>query len=150
MAGAQEIRAKEARIQLTVDGIRLGGSWSTIHDFVAKPDATITKKRFTGEARSRGDIEVNGWDLTWKTEKRDHLWSRVWKLIQDAEQNSRPLPDIVMTVSYRYRDGSGIVNTTSFQGDMVMKMDENSIPVNGYQGNSWSAFCGFDTESQSG
>lgn len=149
MAGSGEIRSKEARAQLTVDGTRLGGSFSTIHDISIKPDASITKKRFTGEKRARGDIDVSGWDISFKSEKRDHLWMQLWDLIQDAELNARPLPDIVLTITYSYRDGSGLLRSTALSGDMVLKMDEDSIPKDGYQTNSWSGFCSYNTASQS-
>src|SRR3990172_836393 len=104
MAGAGQIRAKEARAQLTVNGVRLGGSFSTIHDVSVKPDATIAKKRFTGESRARGDLDIVGYDGAFKSDMNDHLWWQVWNLIQDAERNKRPLPDIVLTLTYTYRD----------------------------------------------
>lgn len=146
MAG--EIRAKEARVQLTVDGVRLGGSFATIHDLSVKPDAAISKKRFTGEKRARGDLDVVGWDISFKTEKRDHLWQQLWDLIQDNELNGRPLPDISMTITYSYRDGSRIARNDTLSGDFVLKMDENSIPRDGYQMNSWTGFCSHNTASQ--
>lgn len=149
MAGSGEIRAKEARAQLTVDGVRLGGSFSTIHDISVKPDASITKKRFTGEKRARGDLDVVGWDVSFRTEKRDHLWSQLWDLIQDCEINSRPLPDIVLTLSYSYRDGSGIIKTAALSGDLVLKMDDDNIPKDGYQTNSWTGFCSYNTSAGS-
>ena len=145
MAGTGEIRAKEARAVLTVDGVRLGGSFSTIHDVSVKPDAQISKKRFTGEKRARGDLDVIGWDISFKTEKRDHVWSLLWDLIQDAEINSRPLPDITLTLTYGYRDGSGLLTSVSLSGDFVLKMDEDSIPRDGYQMNSWTGFCSWNT-----
>jgi hypothetical protein len=147
MAGSGEIRAKEARAQLTVDGVRLGGSFSTIHDISVKPDANISKKRFTGEQRARADLDVLGWDISFKTEKRDHLWSALWDKIQEAEINSRPLPDIVLTLTYGYRDGSGLLRSVALSGDFVLKMDEDSIPKDGYQMNSWTGFCSYNTAS---
>jgi hypothetical protein len=151
MAGtAGEIRAKEARVQLTVDSVRLGGSFSTIHDISVKPDATIAKKRFTGEQRARGDLDIVGWDISFKSEKRDHLWMDLWDKIQSAEFNAQPLPDITMTLTYRYRDGSNLLRTTSLGGDMVLKLDEDSIPKDGYQGNSWTGFCSYNSSARSG
>lgn len=147
MAGSGEIRAKEARVQISVDGVRLGGSFSTIHDISVKPDAAIAKKRFTGEKRARADLDVLGWDLSFKTEKRDHLWSALWDKIQAAEINGDPLPDIVLTITYSYRDGSKLLRTTSLSGDLVLKLDEDSIPKDGYQMNSWSGFCSYNTAS---
>lgn len=148
MAGSGEVRAKEARASITVDGIRLGGSFSTIHDISVKPDATLQKKRFTGEARARGDLDVVGYDISFKTEKRDHLWSQLWDLIQDAEANARPLPDIVITISYKYRDGSQIMHSCALSGDLVLKLDEDNVPKDGYQMNSWTGFCSYKTDSQ--
>lgn len=144
---AGEIRAKEARFRVTVDGVKLGGSFSTAYDINVKPDANIAKKRFTGENRARGDLDIMGWDISFKTEKRDHLWSQLWQLIQDAEENHRPLPDISITITYTYRDGSGLTKSETLSGDMVLKMDENSIPQSGYQVNSWTGFCSNNTAS---
>lgn len=147
MAGSGEIRAKEARAQITVGSTRLGGSFSTIHDISVKPDAAISKKRFTGEKRARGDLDIVGWDVSFRTEKRDHLWSTLWDLIQEAEINGDPLPEITMTITYAYRDGSRLLRTVSLHGDFVLKMDEDSIPKDGYQMNSWTGFCSFNSAS---
>jgi hypothetical protein len=148
MAGASEIRAKEARAQLTLAGQPLGGSFSTIHDLAIKPDAEIAKKRFTGEKRFRGDIDVKGWDFSFKTEKTDHLWQDLWDIIQQAELNGDPLPEITLDITYSYRDGSRLLKTVSLHGDLIIKMDENSIPKDGYQMNSWSGVCSYNTGSQ--
>lgn len=148
MAGAGQIRAKEARARLTVDGVQLGGSFSTIHDISIKPDATISKKRFTGEKRARGDIDVVGYDFSFKTEKNDHLWWILWNKIQDAEREGRPLPDIVLTLTTGYRDGSGVLRSIGLSGDLVMKIDEDNIPKDGYHMVSWSGFCADTTDSQ--
>ena len=149
MAGSGEIRSKEARAQLSVGGARLGGSFSTIHDISVKPDAEIAKKRFTGEKRARGDLDIKGWDISFKTEKRDHLWSALWDLIQAAELNGDPLPEITLTLTYAYRDGSKLLRTVSLSGDFVLKMDEDSIPKDGYQMNSWTGFCSYNTAATS-
>lgn len=149
MAGATEIRAKEARVQLTVDGVPLNGSFTTIHDLSVKPDADISKKRWTGEKRFRGDMDIKGWDFSFKTEKTDHLWQDLWDQIQDAELNAQPMPDITIDISYQYRDGSQVLKTVTLHGDLVLKMDENSIPNDGYQSNSWSGICSYNTGSES-
>lgn len=140
-----EIRAKEARCELYKDGVRMSGSFSTIHDIAIKPDAQISKKRFTGEARARGDLDVVGMDLSFKTEKRDHLWSDLWNEIQEAEANGLDLPDISMVVTYAYRGGGGAVKTVVLHGDMALKMDDDSIPMSGYQACSWTGFCSYAT-----
>lgn len=140
-----EIRAKEARFDITVNGTSLGGSFATAHDIDVKPDVSLEKKRFTGQKRAVGDLDVKGYDISFKTEKRDHLWAALWALIEAAELNAQEFPDIVMTISYGYRDGTGIIKTDVLSGGLVLKMDNNNIPVNGYQGNSWSGFCGYNT-----
>lgn len=147
MAGATQIRAKEARAQITVDGVRLGGSFSTIHDVSVKPDASIAKKRFLGEKRARGDLDVVGYDFDFKTEKQDHTWWDLWNLIQDAERNGRPLPDIVLTLTYQYRDGSGIMRSIGLSGDLILKLNEDNVPREGYHMVSWSGFCSDTTDS---
>lgn len=148
VAGSGEIRAKEARAQLSVNGVRLGGSFSTIHDISVKPDAEITKKRFTGQKRADGDIDVKGWDVSFKTEKRDHTWSQLWKMIEEAEHEGNPLPEITLTLTYAYRDGSKVLRTESL-AKLVLKMDENSIPKDGYQMNSWTGFCSYNSAANS-
>ncbi len=140
-----QIRAKEGRCELYKDGIRLGGSFSTIHDISIKPDAAIAKKRFTGESRARGDLDVVGQDVSFKTEKSDHLWMDLWNEIQEAEANGLDLPDISMVVTYAYRGGGGAVKTVVLHGDPAMKMDDDSIPQSGYQMNSWTAFFSYAT-----
>ncbi len=140
-----EIRAKEGRAELYKDGVRQGGSFSTIYDISVKPDASITKKRFTGEARARGDLDVVGVDCSFKTEKRDHLWSDLWQAIQEAEENGLDLPDISIVITYAYRGGGGAVKTVVLHGDPAMKMDDDSIPMSGYQVNSWTAFFSYAT-----
>lgn len=148
MAGSGEIRAKEARAQLSVNGTRLGGSFSTIHDISVKPDAEISKKRFTGQKRAEGDIDIKGWDVSFKTEKRDHTWSALWALIEKAELNGDPMPEITLTLTYSYRDGSRLLRTESLS-NLVLKMDENSIPKDGYQTNSWTGFCSYNSAASS-
>jgi hypothetical protein len=143
-----EIRAKEARAQLTMNGSRVGGSFSTIHDIEITYDATITKKRFTGEKRSRADLDVNGVDFKFKTEKRDHIWMQLWSEIQDAELNGRPLPEFVFSITHSYRDGSNRTNTVALSGDLVLKLDTDSVPKDGYQVNSWSGSCSYAISSR--
>lgn len=146
MAGAGTIRAKEARVQLTIDNVSLGGSFSTIHDLNVKPDAEIIKKRFIGMKRAVGDLDVKGWDLSFKTEKKDNLWIDLWDTIQSRELNNQPLPEIVMTVTYSYRDGTGRQKVVTLDGDLILKLDEDDIPDQ-YQRNSWTGFCSYNSSS---
>lgn len=139
---ATEIRAKEATVQITVDGQRLAGSMLTIKGLSIKPDANITKKQFTGDKRFKADIDVKGYDFSFKSEKRDHIWWSLWKKIEQAESNGIPLPVISMAITYAYRDGTGSLKTVVLHGDLVMKMSGDDIPE-GYQEVSWEGCCSY-------
>lgn len=143
--GATEVRAKEATIQLTVNGQRLGGSFSTIHDLTIKPDAKIDKKRFPGQKRAVGDLDIMGVDFSFKNELRDHSWKTLWKMYEDADKNGVPFPEVSMAVTYAYRDGSNNVRTGTLHGDVVLKLDDGNVPKDGYLANSWSGFCSYWT-----
>lgn len=143
--GATEIRAKEATIQLTVNGQRLGGSFATIHDLSIKPDKKIDKKRFPGQKRAAGDVDYIGVDFSFKSEKRDHQWKTVDKLFQDADKNGTPFPEVSIAVTYAYRDGTGNVRTGTLHGDLILVLDDTNVPKDGYLGDSWSGFCSFFT-----
>lgn len=142
---ATEIRAKEANIQITVAGQRLGGSWSTIKDLSIKPDVDISKKRFPGEKVAKGDLDVKGADFSFKSEKRDHTWKAVWNQIVKADKDGLPFPVISLAVSYAYRDGTANVRTNTLHGDLVMKLDDSGVPENGYLVDSWTGFCSYWT-----
>lgn len=138
-----EIRAKDATYQITVDGVRQGGSFATIKDITIRPDVEIAKKRFAGEKRHRGDLDVKGYDFSFKNEKRDHTWWTIWKKFETAENNGNPFPVVTIAVTARYRDGSGNLRTITLHGDLVMKPDEDSMPLDQYQEVSWSGTCGY-------
>lgn len=140
-----EIRAKEATVQLTVNGQRLGSSFATIYDLSVKPDKKVEKKRFPGEKRARGDVDVMGVDFSFKTEKRDHSWKTVWKLTEDADKNGTPFPEISISVTYAYREGTGNVRTGTLHGDMILTLDDTNVPKDGYLTDSWSGFCSYFT-----
>lgn len=140
-----EVRAKEANIQITVNGQRLGGSFSTVHDLTVKPDVQLDKKRFPGQQRAVGDLDIKGYDFSFKHEKRDHSWATLWKLYEDASDNGTPFPEVSLTVTYSYRDGVGAVRTKTLHGDLVLKLDDDSVPKDGYLGGSWTGFCAYWT-----
>jgi len=143
--GATEIRSKEANIQITVNGQRLGGSFATVHDLMIKPDAKIDKKRFPGQKRAVGDLDIMGVDFSFKHEKRDHSWKTLWKLYEDADKNGTLFPEVTFAVTYSYRDNTGNVRTGTLHGDMVLKMDDTNVPKDGYLAGSWSGFCSYFT-----
>lgn len=141
---ATEIRNKDATLQLTVDGQRLGGSMLTIKGFNLKPDVEMTKKQFTGDKRAKADLNIKGYGFSFKTEKRDHIWWTVWKKIEQAELAGIPFPVISLAVTYSYRDGSGLLKTNVLHGDLVMHLTSDDIPEQ-YQETSWEGFCSYAT-----
>ena len=141
---ATELRNKDATIQVKVDGTPLTSSFLTISSFNLKPEAEILKKRFTGEKVSRADLDVKGYDFTFKTQKRAHDWWVLWQKIVSAERAGQPLPTITLTITYSYRDGSGLLKTVVLHGDLVMKITGDDIP-DGYQETSWEGYCSFAT-----
>lgn len=136
-----EIRAKEATVQITVDGQRLGGSMLTISDLNIKPDAEITKKRHTGDKRAHGDLDVKGYDGSFKTEKTDHTWLTLWKLFESADRNGVAFPVVSIAITYAYRNNGRQLRTITLHDGLILKLDEDATPAEGYLTNSWSFFC---------
>lgn len=141
---ATELRNKDANIQLTVDGQRLGGSFLAIKGFNLKPKVEKREVAFTGDKREAGDLNIKGFNFSFKTEKRDHVWWTLWKKIETAELASQPFPVISIAVTFSYRDGSGLLKTIVLHGGLVMHLTDDSIPEQ-YQETSWEGFCSFAT-----
>jgi hypothetical protein len=142
---ATEIRAKEANIQMTVNGQRMGGSFATVKDLDIKLDVEIAKKRFPGEKFAKGDMDHKGVDFSFKTELRDHQWKGVVDLFVAADETGQPFPVVSLAVTYAYRDGSAALFTNTLHGDLVLKLDSANVPESGYQMDSWTGFCSYWT-----
>jgi hypothetical protein len=138
-----EIRSKEATVQLTVDGQRLGGSFNTIMDLQIKPDADIAKKRFPGEKRASGDLDVKGYDFSFKNEKRDHTWFQLWKKFEQADTNGTEFPTVSMAITFSYRGGARQLKTITLHGNLVLKLDDDGVPADGYLSSGWSGYCSY-------
>ena len=135
---AKQIRFKEAVIEITVSGQRLGGSMLKVTDFRLTPDAEISKTMYAGEKRATPDLDVRGYDFNFSHHKRDRVWWTLWDRIQSAEENGDELPGISLAVTDSYRDGSGL--TIVLHGETVMKMDGDERSQGDYQSVSWSGF----------
>jgi len=140
-----EIRAKEATVQVTVAGQRRGGSFLTISDVSIKPDVEIMKKRFTGEKRQVGDLDVKGYDFSFKIQKRDHVWWQTWKEFEAAELAGLEFPVMSVAITATYRGGGGLVKTITLHGGLVFKIDDDNIgsDAGSYQEVSCSGTCSF-------
>lgn len=138
---AKQIRFKESTVQLTKSGIRQVGSLLKILEFKVDTDAEIQKTRFVGEKRTTPDLDVMGYNFSFKNQVRDRRWFTLWNEIQIAEENGVDLPELSIAVTDAYRDGSNL--TLVLHGEMVLKMDSNEVPSGDYRTTSWSGYCQF-------
>lgn len=137
-----EIRAKEASVQLTMDGQRLGGSMLAIKNFSLKPDVELVKKMFIGDKRFRGDMNIKGYGFSFKIEKRDHIWWTVWKKFEAAEANGTAPPVVSIASTASYRGGATGVKTITLHGDLMMMMSGDETPE-GYAEVSFEGICSY-------
>lgn len=140
-----ELRAKEANIQLKLNGQALGGSFLTVTNFSAKSDAEKSKNRYIGNKRFSADLDVRGYDFSFKIRKRDHVWFELWKKFETAEFNGDAFPTVTITVSAVYRNSGGKIKTYVLHGDLVLTINDD-IP-DGYQEVSVDGCCSFATGS---
>lgn len=136
---SKQIRFKEANVQLTEGGVRIGGSMLKITDFRLQPEAEIQRTRFVGEKRDSPDLDVMGYTISFNTQVRDRVWFDLWNRIQANEEAGTELPEISMAVTDAYRDGTDL--TVVLHGELVLKLDSSEIPSGGYRTLAWSGFC---------
>jgi len=139
---ANPIRFSEATIQFTVDGQRVEGSFATAHDISIKPDAEITKFRDAGEKRFHADLDVKGYDFSFKLRKADHVWWTTWQKFEAAERQGREFPVMSIAITGRYRGASNQLRTITLHGGLVFKIDNDSVGSDGaYQEVDISGSC---------
>lgn len=131
------IRTKEATIQVTIDGVRQ--PWSRdIKDLSIKPDVERMRTRHVGQARAAGDIDIKGYEVTFKCNRSNHGWMDVIERVQRADRNGDVLPVISIAITYAYRDGQ--TRTVTLSGGRDLFPDDLGIPESGYLEDSWSGF----------
>lgn len=130
-------RAKEATIQVTVDGVRQ--RWSRmIKNFKIKPDAERPRTRHVGQARAQGDIDIKGYELTFSCNRSDSGWWDLINAVQTADRNGAALPQITVAITYKYRGGAS--HTTTLSGCVDLFPDDLDTPESGYLTDSWTGF----------
>ena len=74
---ANDIRSKEALIQITVDSVRRGTV--KVKDLSIKPNTDRNMTQYPGEKRKSSDLSVNGFDVSFKANARAafKLWDRL-------------------------------------------------------------------------
>jgi len=138
-----ELRAKEANLQFKLDGVPLGNSFLTVMNFSLKADVEKAKKRFIGEKRAAGDLDVKGYDFSFKIQKRAHDWWALWKKFEAAELNGDAFPVLTIAVSAIYRNSGSNIKTYVLHGDLVLSINDD-IPE-GYQEVTVEGFCSYAT-----
>lgn len=138
---SKQIRFKEANVQITKSGRRLGGTMLKITDFSLKPEAEIQRTRFVGEKRDSPDLDVMGNTFSFNTQVRDRVWFDLWNEVQANEEAGTELPELSFAVTDAYRDGTDL--TVVLHGQLVLKLDSSEIPSGGYRTLAWSGFCQF-------
>lgn len=141
---SKNIRTKEATVQITLDGVRLRGSMLTAHDVSIKQKAEMPTTRFPGEDREKADLDVQGYEVSFKTHKDDHVWSQVRQALEAGAGIGGVMPEIAITFTFSYRGGA--VRTVQLHGDGVIKPSEGSIPQSGYLLDSWDGFFSYMTD----
>lgn len=131
------IRTKEATVQVTIDGVRQ--PWSRrIKNFSIKPDVERPRTRHVGQARAAGDIDIKGYEATFKCNRSDHGWMDVINRVQSADRTGQPLPVVSIAVTYSYRTGQS--KTVTLSGGRDLFPDDLDIPESGYIEDSWTGF----------
>lgn len=131
------IRTKEATIQVSIDGVRQ--SWSgLIKDLSIKPDVDRAKFRHVGAKRSTGDLDIKGFDVSFKTSIQTHAWWDVVKAMMEAERNGQDMPEVSIAITYAYRGSA--TRTVTLHTDAILFPDDFTIPESDYLTLSWSGF----------
>jgi len=138
---ARQIRTKEAFVQISKDGVRLGTSMLKILDFKFDPEVDIKKTRYSGEKRDTADLDIKGVNFSFKTNAVDHAWFDLWNEIQTADEAGIDGPDISLAVTYAYRNGRD--ESLVLHGDLVLKLDSQEHPNDDYVAQSWTGYCKF-------
>lgn len=141
---ANDIRSKEALIQITVDSVRRGTV--KVKDLSIKPNTERNMTQYPGEKRKSSDISVSGYDVSFKANARDHAWWDIVNLVQEADRAGQAMPRISIAVTLSYRGGVGSRTLTlagGGEGGETLFPDEAlNIPESAaeYVSSSWTGF----------
>jgi hypothetical protein len=124
-----------------VNGRRLGGSFTKVTELDITPAAEIVRTQFAGEPRESGDLDMRGYEYSFKTHVERHDWFDLWKQIEQAEENGEELPAVSLAVTYRYRGAP--LKTVTLHGDCILKLDKGGSwsDAGEYIPAEWSGFC---------
>lgn len=120
------IRGQEALIQITVDDEPRAGSFFKVKDFRSTPRTDLTEEPYLGEQTDDLDTQHHGFDITFSVDNQDAETLRLLDLIVANEEAHIAPPDVVIAVTYLYRE-PGQLNQTEQYSDGVIKVAEQGI-----------------------
>lgn len=132
---SQRIRGQEAKISILVTdeflqafGLtgQLEGSFTKVKDFKSSPRMEQTEEGYVGENADDLDQQLNGWDFSFTIDELDSSALDLFQLIAHKEKNKLRAPEIVIQVTYAYRDERTLPRTEIFMG-CILKMSERNI-----------------------
>lgn len=135
-----EIRAKEASLQVVVNGNLQGGSFLKITNFDVSETSDIASTQFVGEPREDNDLDIKGHEFSFETHEERRDWFDLKNQINQAEHDGDALPDIQLIVTKKYRGNQSPLVVTMY-GSLVLKFDGNSNSGADYTTVRWTGRC---------
>ena len=120
------IRGQEALVQINVDGQPQVGSFLKVRDLRITPRMDLMEESYLNEAADDLDIQHHGYDFSFTVDNIDDETLKFLDNIVLREFAHISHPNIVMSVTYSYRE-PGTTNRTELFMDIVMKISEQSI-----------------------
>lgn len=136
-----ELRAKEGRLQITASGLRQSHLNLVIVNFDFNPRTEKTQLKYTGDARDRNDLRVDGYDFSFQQRERSAEWYDLWRLYEDAELANEPFPVVSATITKVFRGAPRW--TLSLSGELIMTPDSNPHNEHDHTTVDWTGGCRF-------
>ena len=123
------LRAKEARMQLIVGGVRQEGSFFKIRNFSINPRSEFVHTDYTGDKRQGNNLLVHGYEFSMQFEEVNADWFDVWRAFEDWEARRATFPIVTAVITKRYPAPNQRWTATLFD-QLILKWDGNSLSGN--------------------
>lgn len=124
--GSKRIRGQEALVQVSLDGELQVGTFFKVRDFRVSERGDLVEESYLGELADDLDYQHHGFDGSFTLDNEDAGTIAFLADIVSREQAAEEHPDIVITVTYIYRD-PGLDPVTESYSDCVMRRSEQTI-----------------------
>ena len=124
--GSKRIRGQEALVQVSIDGELQIGSFFKVRDFRTSERGDLVEESYLGELADDLDYMHHGFDGSFTLDNEDAGTLAFLADIVAREQSAEEHPDIVVTVTYIYRDPNLDPVTESYS-EVVMRRSEQAI-----------------------